>query len=71
MKLAEKPRRMRAQVPSKTGRLPLPYAQEDFLEAIKVQHPEWVDENGDCPACHEFVHRMAENFREVDYTWQD
>ncbi len=42
---------------------------DQLIEAIKTQHPEWVQADGDCPACREYGARLAENFRESEYQW--
>jgi hypothetical protein len=28
--------------------------------ALREQHPEWVEPNGDCPTCHFYERRFAE-----------
>jgi len=42
-----------------------PYAQlrRDIHDALRVQHPEWVLPNGDCPTCESYESRLAELLR--------
>jgi len=35
-----------------------------LIAAIRHTHPEWVQDDGDCPACREYGARLAQNFRE-------
>jgi hypothetical protein len=51
----------------KTNTLPTPgeirsYAQlqRQIHDALRVQHPEWVEPNGDCPTCESYESRFAE-----------
>jgi len=34
--------------------------QEQIHDALRVQHPEWVEPNGDCPTCESYESRLAE-----------
>jgi hypothetical protein len=34
--------------------------QEQMRNALREQHPEWVEPNGDCPTCHFYERRFAE-----------
>jgi len=34
--------------------------QQQIHDALRVQHPEWVDPNGDCPTCESYESRLAE-----------
>jgi hypothetical protein len=29
-------------------------------EALLVQHPEWIERNGDCPTCDDYDRRFAQ-----------
>ena len=52
----------------KTNTLPKPtdeirsYAQlqRQIHDALRVEHPEWVEANGDCPTCESYESRLAE-----------
>jgi hypothetical protein len=35
--------------------------QQQIHDALRVQHPEWVDPNGDCPTCESYESRLAES----------
>jgi hypothetical protein len=39
-----------------------PYAQlqRDIRDALRAQHPEWIQPNGDCPTCDSYERRLAE-----------
>ena len=39
-----------------------PYAQlqRQIHDALRVEHPEWVKPNGDCPTCESYESRLAE-----------
>jgi len=39
-----------------------PYAQlqRDIHHALRAQHPEWIQPNGDCPTCDSYERRLAE-----------
>jgi hypothetical protein len=34
--------------------------QRQIHDALRVQHPEWVEPNGDCPTCESYESRLAE-----------
>jgi hypothetical protein len=34
--------------------------QHQIHDALREQHPEWIDENADCPTCESYESRFAE-----------
>jgi hypothetical protein len=34
--------------------------QHQIHDALREQHPEWIDQNGDCPICESYESRFAE-----------
>ena len=34
--------------------------QRQIHDALRVEHPEWVEPNGDCPMCESYESRLAE-----------
>ena len=34
--------------------------QRQIHDALRVEHPEWVQANGDCPTCESYESRLAE-----------
>ena len=34
--------------------------QRQIHEALRIEHPEWVEPNGDCPTCESYESRLAE-----------
>ena len=34
--------------------------QQQIHDALRVQHPEWVEPTGDCPTCESYESRLAE-----------
>ncbi len=34
--------------------------QRQIHEALRKEHPEWVEPNGDCPTCESYESRFAE-----------
>jgi hypothetical protein len=34
--------------------------QRQIHDALRVEHPEWVRPNGDCPTCESYESRLAE-----------
>jgi hypothetical protein len=34
--------------------------QRQIHEDLRVQHPEWVEPNGECPTCDSYESRLAE-----------
>jgi hypothetical protein len=39
-----------------------PYVQlqQQIHDALRKQHPEWIEQNGDCPTCESYESRFAE-----------
>jgi hypothetical protein len=34
--------------------------QQRIHEDLRIQHPDWVEPNGDCPTCDSYESRLAE-----------
>jgi hypothetical protein len=34
--------------------------QQQIHDALRVQHPEWIDPTGECPTCESYESRLAE-----------
>ena len=34
--------------------------QQQIHDALRVEHPEWIEPNGDCPTCESYEMRLAE-----------
>lgn len=34
--------------------------QRQIHDALRKQHPEWIEQNGDCPTCESYESRFAE-----------
>jgi hypothetical protein len=34
--------------------------QREMHDALLVQHPEWIERNGDCPTCDDYDRRFAQ-----------
>ncbi|MEY2556410.1 MAG: hypothetical protein QOF93_1554 [Verrucomicrobiota bacterium] len=34
--------------------------QHQIHDALREQHPEWIQQNGDCPTCESYESRFAE-----------
>jgi hypothetical protein len=34
--------------------------QRQIRDALREQHPEWIEKNGDCPTCESYESRFAE-----------
>jgi hypothetical protein len=34
--------------------------QHQIHDALREQHPEWIEKNGDCPTCESYESRFAE-----------
>jgi hypothetical protein len=34
--------------------------QQQMHDALRAEHPEWVQPNGDCPTCESYESRLAE-----------
>jgi hypothetical protein len=37
--------------------------QQQIHNALRVQHPEWIESSGDCPTCESYESRLAELLR--------
>ena len=37
--------------------------QQQIHEDLRIQHPDWVEPNGDCPTCDFYESRLAEILR--------
>jgi hypothetical protein len=33
--------------------------RQEIHDALRIQHPEWVEPNGDCPTCESYESRLA------------
>ena len=42
------------------GAQPFVQLQQEIHGALREQHPEWVQPNGDCPTCESYESRFAE-----------
>jgi hypothetical protein len=45
-----------------SGNTKQPYVRlrREIHDALRAQHPEWVQPNGDCPTCESYESRFAE-----------
>ena len=34
--------------------------QHQIHDALREQHPEWIEQNGDCPTCESYESRLVE-----------
>jgi hypothetical protein len=34
--------------------------QQQIHEELRIQHPDWIEPNGDCPTCDSYESRLAE-----------
>jgi hypothetical protein len=34
--------------------------QNEIHDALRVQHPDWIEPDGDCPTCESYESRLAE-----------
>ena len=34
--------------------------QREIHDALRIQHPEWIERNGECPTCESYESRFAE-----------
>jgi hypothetical protein len=34
--------------------------QQEIHDALRVQHPDWIERDGDCPTCESYESRLAE-----------
>ncbi len=39
---------------------PLFKLQQEIHDALRVQHPDWIEPDGDCPTCESYEVRLAE-----------
>ena len=39
---------------------PLFKLQREIHDALRVQHPDWIEPDGDCPTCESYEVRLAE-----------
>jgi hypothetical protein len=37
--------------------------QQEIHDALRAQHPEWIEPSGDCPTCESYESRLAELLR--------
>jgi hypothetical protein len=37
-----------------------PELQQQIHEDLRIQHPDWVERNGECPTCESYERRLAE-----------
>lgn len=52
---------MNAMNNSKSQRNNLSLIAEKFvLDSIRIEHPEWVDEEGGCPKCNEYYESLSD-----------
>jgi hypothetical protein len=42
------------------SRMRLFQLQQEIHDALRIQHPEWVEPDGDCPICESYESRLAE-----------
>ena len=35
-------------------------AEKFVLDSIRFDHPDWIDEEGDCPKCNEYYESLSE-----------
>jgi hypothetical protein len=35
--------------------------QQEIHDALRAQHPEWVEPDGNCPTCESYERRLAES----------
>jgi len=46
-------------------------AEKKLHTSVAQEHPEWVEENGDCPSCVSLEHEMADPQHIPEETQQD
>jgi hypothetical protein len=53
---------MKTNILSNASNKVLAYAQlqHEIHDALRVQHPEWIEPSGDCPTCESYESRLAE-----------
>jgi hypothetical protein len=39
---------------------PFVQLQQEIHNALRVQHPDWIEPDGDCPTCESYESRLAE-----------
>ena len=44
--------------------------QRQIHDALRVEHPEWVKPNGDCPTCESYESRLAELLGQSSPKWE-
>jgi hypothetical protein len=54
------PMKMTASVTVRETVRPYVQLQQQIHEALRKEHPEWVEPNGDCPMCEAYESRLAE-----------
>ncbi len=54
------PMKMNASVTVRETVRPYVQLQQQIHEALRKEHPEWVEPNGDCPMCEAYESRLAE-----------
>jgi hypothetical protein len=37
--------------------------QEQIHDALRIQHPDWIQSNGNCPICDSYESRVADQLR--------
>lgn len=42
------------------SQIPLVQLQREIHDALRVQHPDWIEPDGDCPTCESYESRLAE-----------
>jgi hypothetical protein len=52
--------KMNASVTVRETVRPYVQLQQQIHEALRKEHPEWVEPNGDCPMCEAYESRLAE-----------
>ena len=46
--------------PTHGGRTGLLQLRQEIHDALRIQHPDWIEPNGDCPTCESYQSRLAE-----------
>jgi len=39
--------------------------------SLRIEHPEWVDPNGNCPNCDDYVRRLGDLLEGTTVTWHE
>jgi hypothetical protein len=42
------------------GQSPFVQLKREIHDALRVQHPDWIEPDGDCPTCESYESRLAE-----------